>query len=198
MFTEGEIAYFISNKEINEATALLMKEFKNEEAPYLALEKHDFLSLVMMAPQIGIAMADGNISFWEELSLQRKARKLSKGGFFLSKDPVADSVKYLVKSYHKWEDKFCSHIKLVFEASVEKDDLKYLNNNKLSYSEKLMKSPYQITRFVSSIFLDKDEDVLDPKKVKQSELEKMKVLGQKTGLDSYAFFSEFIGSFQLK
>jgi hypothetical protein len=195
MFTEKEVQYFVLDPEVAQKTTLLMGQFKEEVAPFLSLSVHDFLSLILIFPQISLALADGNLSFWEEVKLQRKARKASKGGFFLSKDPVADSVKYIVKSHQKWEDRFCEHIRFVFERFVGSEDLRFLNDPSLTYEQKLMKSPYILTRYTSAMFFDRDEDVLNPTSVKAAELEKIKVIGTKTGLSAYAFFTEFVERF---
>ena len=47
------------------------------------LSEHDFLSLILMTPTVGIALANGSISLFEELALNKMARKMSKGGYFL-------------------------------------------------------------------------------------------------------------------
>lgn len=81
MFTEYEIASMIEIPDIHEATMALKKDFIRNEAPYLEISDHDFFSLVMMAPTVGIALANGSVSLFEELALNKKARKLSKGGY---------------------------------------------------------------------------------------------------------------------
>ena len=50
-------------------------DFLKTEAPYLEISDEDFFSLVVMAPTIGIAMADGKITLFEEMALNKKARK---------------------------------------------------------------------------------------------------------------------------
>ena len=97
MFTEYEIETMLHIKEVQEANAILRKDFLKNEAPYLEITDHDFFSLVMMTPTLGIAMADGNVSLFEELALNKKARKLSKGGYFMKKDPVVYAMKFLLK-----------------------------------------------------------------------------------------------------
>ena len=120
MFTEAEIAVIIENQEIEKVVESLKTHFIQKEAPYFEISNHDFLSLILLSPVVGKAMANNNISFREEMSLQKKARKLSKGGFFLSKDPVADAMKYLIKKFDQWEDEFYSSIKSVFYILFEK------------------------------------------------------------------------------
>ncbi|MGB3465403.1 MAG: hypothetical protein WBA74_09035, partial [Cyclobacteriaceae bacterium] len=88
MFTEYEIETMVERESILSAVNELKIDFLKTEAPYLEISDHDFLSLVMMTPTVGIALANGSVSLFEELALNRKARKLSKGGYFIKKDPV--------------------------------------------------------------------------------------------------------------
>ena len=69
MFTEYEIETMVEIPEILEAALELKKDFLKTEAPYLEINDHDFYSLIMMAPTIGIALADGTISLFEEIAL---------------------------------------------------------------------------------------------------------------------------------
>lgn len=196
MFTEGEITHFVANSKIREATESLYKAFKEKEAPYLSVEIQDFLSLMLMTPQVGKALADGKISFAEEIALQKKARKLSKGGYFFSKDPVADAMKYVIKSYYQWEDQFCEYLKSIFKELLDVSKLDFLNDASLSYPEKVMKAPYLYVRFVSSFFLNKDEDILSPGKIRKSEWLKIKTIGEKLALNENVFFDEFMAQFK--
>ncbi len=91
---------------ILEATKALKQEFVNKEAEFLDISDHDFLALAMMTPTVGIALANGSVSLFEELALNKKARKLSKGGYFLKRDPVVDGMKYLIKDFDIWRNKF--------------------------------------------------------------------------------------------
>ncbi len=96
MFTEYEVELMIEDPKIQEATFELKKDFIKTEAPYLEISDQDFFSLVMLSPTVGIALANGSVSLFEELALNKKARKLSKGGYFLKKDPVVYAMKYLI------------------------------------------------------------------------------------------------------
>ena len=46
-------------------------------------------------------------------------RKLSKGGYFLKKDPVVYSMKYLIKNYTIWEDKFFNLINMAMHECFD-------------------------------------------------------------------------------
>lgn len=198
MFTEAEIAVIIDNQEIDKIVDSLRKDFLEKTAPYFEISNHDFLSLILLSPVVGKAMANNNISFKEEMSLQKKARKLSKGGFFLSKDPVADCMKFLIKHFKDWEDKFYESIKRIFHVLFEENTLKKANDTDVPYKIRVMDAPYILIRFISSLFLEREEDILNPGRLRKIEWEKIKTIGDKTGLSEISLFNEFIGSFEVK
>ena len=198
MFTEAEIAVIIENKEIDNIVENLKKDFIQKVAPYFEISNHDFLSLILLSPVVGKAMANDNISFREEMSLQKKARKLSKGGFFLSKDPVADCMKFLIKGFAEWENKFYLTIKDIFYVLFDQETLKKANNTNVAYQTRVIEAPYILVRFISSLFLERDEDILNPGKIRNIEFEKIKAIGEKTGLSELNLFNEFIKAFDLK
>jgi hypothetical protein len=198
MFTEAEIAVIIDNQEIDKVVDTLRTNFLKKTAPYFEISNHDFLSLILLSPVVGKAMANNNISFKEEMSLQKKARKLSKGGFFLSKDPVADCMKFLIKNFSEWENEFYSAINKTFNILFEKNTLEKANDSSISYEIRVMQAPYILIRFISSLFLERDEDILNPGKIRKIEWDKIKSIGEKIGLSELNLFNEFIESFEVK
>lgn len=198
MFSESEIDLIISNEEVTQLVDKLRVAFIEKEAPYLEISNHDFLSLVLLIPSVGKAMANNSISFGEEMSLQKKARRLSKGGFFLSKDPVVYGMKYLIKNYKHWEDDFCALIKDIFYVIFEDAVIEQINNTEYSYEQRIMRSPYALIRFISSLFLERDEDILDPGKIKKIEHEKLLELGEKIGFQEISLFKEFMERYEVK
>lgn len=198
MFTEAEIAVIIENQEIENITEELRKDFLEKTAPYFEISNHDFLSLILLSPVVGKAMANNNISFKEEMSLQKKARKLSKGGFFLSKDPVADCMKFLIKKFDEWEDKFYGTINKIFHILFEQETLDKANNTTIPYQIRVMEAPYILVRFISSMFLEREEDILNPGRLRKIEWEKIKSIGDKIGLSELNLFNEFMDAFEVK
>jgi len=98
MLTETEINSILQNPELKEEVYELKKKFIKEEAPYLEICNEDFLGLLILAPSIKLSLADGNISFFEEARLKRKARRFCKGKFrFFSKDPISVAMPFLIK-----------------------------------------------------------------------------------------------------
>ncbi|MEM9340278.1 MAG: hypothetical protein AAGA66_16205 [Bacteroidota bacterium] len=203
MFTEYELETLAEIPEVLDAVKSLKKEFLKVEAPYLEITEHDFFYMVMMAHTVGIALADGKISLFEEIGLNKKARKLSKGGYFMKKDPVVYAMKFMIKNYHNWSDKFYGVLKIAIEKSC---DLSSVNQGKIDINEKVnyqeykkevLNSPYILIRFIASFFLENDENIInDNHQIKKSEYQRMILIGEKLGLDNLVVFEMFCQTFR--
>lgn len=204
MFTEYEIDTMMEIREIQQETFELKKYFIKNEAPYLEISDHDFFSLVMMAPTVGIAKADGKVTLFEELALNKKARKLSKGGYFMKKDPVVYAMKFVIKKFEDWEDNFYDLLKHTMHTTF---DMKALESNdpppmEVTYEEykkEVLKTPYILIRFIASFFLENDEDIINSKRtIGKSEYQTMQHIGEKLGLDKVRVFQMFCKTFDVK
>jgi hypothetical protein len=202
MFTEYEIDTMMEIPAIQEATFALKKDFIKNEAPYLEINDHDFFSLVMMAPTVGIAMADGNISLFEELALNKKARKLSKGGYFMKKDPVVYAMKFLIKKFDGYSDKFFEVLKVAMHHSFDMESMEkrdFDENRTVSYEEyktEVLNSPYILIRFIVSFFLENDEEIISRKRhIGRSEYLQLLKIGEKIGLNRLPVFQMFCKTF---
>jgi hypothetical protein len=203
MFNEIEIAYLIEVKDIRDTTQQLKKDFIKKAAPYLEISDHDFLSLIMLSPALGIALADNKISFLEEVSLNKKARKLSKGSYFLTKDPVVFAMQFLIKNFAEWEDRFFQSVKVVLDSQINEDMVKACqsyeyNMEGYNFREEIMKSPYILIRFLSSFFMEDDDDIFNEKSMSSSEQKKLLEIGDKLGLMRFPVFQKFCKYFDLK
>lgn len=202
MFTEYEAELMVENPTIQEATFELKKDFVKTEAPYLEISDQDFFSLVMMAPTVGIALANGSVSLFEELALNKKARKLSKGGYFLKKDPVVYAMKYLIKNYTVWEDKFFNVIKIAMKESFDLEGMKggadAVEFDDNSYKQAVMQTPYIFIRFIASFFLNEDEDIINSRSMVQKDYEKLIDIGHKMELDKIPVYQMFTKTFKVK
>ena len=203
MFTEYEIESMMEYPKVQEATLALKKEFLKAEAPYLEIGDEDFFSLIVMTPTIGIAMADGTISLFEEMALNKKARKLSKGGYFMKKDPVVYAMKYLIKNYYNWSDKFFEVLKVTIQTTVKLDQLdqKPIDPSKAvdyqEYKKAVLESPYLLIRFIASFFLENDEDIINSNhKIGKSEFQRLELIGAKLELDKIPVFQMFCQTFK--
>jgi len=203
MFTEYEIETLMEYPEVQSATLELKKEFLKTEAPYLEIGDEDFFSLVVMTPTIGIAMADGNISLWEEMALNKKARKLSKGGYFMKKDPVVYAMKYLIKNYYNWSDRFFEVLKTTIQTSCKLATLESIPfdpEKEVDYKEyrkAVLGSPYILIRFIASFFLENDEDIINSNhKIGKTEYQRLLIIGEKLELDKIPVFQMFCQTFK--
>lgn len=203
MFTEYEIETMTENETILKAVSELKIDFLKNEAPYLEISEHDFLSLVMMAPTVGIALANGSVSLWEELALNKKARKLSKGGYFMKKDPVVYGLKFFIKKYNDWEDKFFALIKLIMNELVDMPSLRttFDKSEAVSYQKyklEVLNMPYIFIRFLSSFFTEDDEDVISVRTMVKVDFERMKEIGLKLDLGDIPAFHMFCQTVKTK
>ncbi len=206
MFTEFEIETMMEIPEIREATFELKKEFIKSEAPYLEVSDHDFFSLVMMTPTLGIALADGNVSLFEELALNKKARKLSKGGYFMKKDPVVYAMKFLLKGYDKWSEKFLGVLRKAIEHSFHYEGIEKTESfddgvdvTYDEYKKEVLRTPYILIRFIASFFLESEEDIINDKRhVRKSEYKRILEIGEELGLSLIPVFQMFCKTFQVK
>jgi hypothetical protein len=179
MFTENEIGALILDPEIKEATEKLREEFIEKEAPYLEISVHDFLALILLTPSVGIALANGSVSLMEEMALNKKARRYSKGGYFLKQDPVVNAMGYLIKHYDVWSEIFFAHIKHFVELLLNKDALMKSNIASADitdeqYCVELLKAPFVLVRFISSFLSNADEEDLSvERKIAKNEYDRI-------------------------
>jgi len=203
MFTEYEIESLIEIEKIKEVSFELQKDFVIKEAPYLEISNQDFLSLILMVPTVGVALANGSVSLFEEMALNKKARKLSKGGYFLKKDPIVFALKYVIKRYDMWGDEFLKVIRKIMEhsldiQSLEKDFDKSAEISMAQYRREVLKSPYIFIRFVSSFFLDSDDDIFTKRNLSKVDHQRMVEIGEKLDLHKIPVFHYFCKTFDVK
>ncbi|MCV9386088.1 hypothetical protein [Reichenbachiella ulvae] len=202
MFTEYEIETLLELEDVKKAAFELKKDFIKTEAPYLEISDQDFFSLIMMTPTLGIALADGNVSFFEEMRLNRKARKLSQGGYFMIKDPVVFGMKFLLKKYNDWEDKFLKVIRLTMEesfniSSMEKDYDKTATVTQSEYRKAVLDAPYILIRFLVSFFLEEDDDIFSRSTMTRTDYDRMLSIAEKLGLNKVPLFHFFCANFDV-
>ncbi len=205
MFTEYEVDSLMEIPEIQSANLELKKDFCKNEAPYLEISDNDFFSLVIMAPTLGIALANDSISIFEERALNKKARKLSKGGYFMKKDPVVFAMKFLIKNFSQWKDKFYGVLKLSIESSFNYEGLKkesFVEDKEVSYEEykrEVLRQPYILIRFIASFFLENDEEIIsDHRAIGKAEYGVMLEIGEALGLSQVPVFHMFCKTFDVK
>lgn len=205
MFTEYEIDTMVEFPEVLKATQELKKDFCKNEAPYLEISDHDFFSLIMMSPTVGMALADGTVSLFEELALNKKARKLSKGGYFMKKDPVVYAMKFLLKKFDIWSDKFFHVLKVAMDASFDMgklDKSKFNEDMEVTYEaykKEVLNTPYILIRFIASFFLENDEEIISSKRhIARSEYLQLLKIGEQLDLNKLVVFQMFCKTFDQK
>ncbi len=202
MITEFEIETLVENENIDGRVAVLKKEFLEAESPLYKMNNHDFLSLILLTPHIGVALANGSVSLFEELSLNKKARKFSKGGTFLRKDPVVHAMNLLITSYEKWELQFLDALKEIMYQTFDRSHLK-INEVEAelppeNFQRIVMKTPYIFVKYLKAFFLTEDDAISTERKIYSVEYEKILFIGQKLELDQLAIFKMFCSTFIVK
>ncbi len=178
--------------EISSIVSELKKEFVVHQEN---ISNHDFLSSMLMAPPIAMALANGSVSLMEEMSLNKKARNFSKGGFFLKKDPVVRLVQQLIESFDRWEHKFYQALEDIVQRLLKANDSIKENDVFLV----MLNTPYLIIKLIETFFLPEGEDIIDSQRpISKIEYEKMHWLGQKLALDQVPLFDKFLGTFEVK
>lgn len=203
MFTEYEVQTFLTIPVIKERTEQLRSDFIKEEAQYLEINTHDFLSLVLMTPAVGLARANKNISLFEEIALNKMARKMSKGGYFLAADPVAKAMKFFIKSYEKWEDPFLEAIKLCMQNTfdpncIETTMKEHEEVNFDNFPRELMVVPYILVRYLVSFFLQGQTEIVSHHTISKVEFDTVKGFGKKLEIDHLNIFKAFLTTFKVK
>jgi len=204
MFTENEVAALIDDQEILEKTIELKNDFVKKEVPYLEITDHDFLSLVLLTPSLGIALANGSVSLFEEISLNKKARKLSKGGYFMKKDPVVVAMGHLIKKYDVWSDPFFEHLRMVIDHTSDLSPLKESKVNSPEISDEVfclegLRTPFIFIRYITSFFLDdEEEDLVAERNLSQVEYDRVMEIAHKLGFDQIPLFQKFTTKLMIK
>ena len=196
MFSENEIAILLENKEIRQAAEEAKDDFKLNQVEMLEIENHDFLALVMMTPPIGIALANGSISLFEDLALNKLARKMSQGGYFMKVDPVAHAMKYLIKHFSKWENRFFEVLKVCIRINVDKQAYTAEQDiDSFNLGEELMRAPYFMVQMLSSLILREEADLSQERNISKVEFEKVLEIGKKLEIDDLPIFGLFCKTF---
>jgi len=205
MFTENEVSLMIENPNVVEHLLPLKKDFLKSEAQFLEISDHDFLSLVLLSPSVGIALANGSVSLFEELALNKRARQLSKGGYFMKKDPVVIAMGYLIKHYDNWEMKFMEYLRGLMNqvlnlGNVDYQDVEDEEITPGSFRKEVLKAPYGFVRFLSSFFCSEDVDIINAENrtINKVEFDKVLDIGNKLELNRIPIFRHFCATYNVK
>ncbi len=203
MLTERELVTIMEDQEVLDATMILKADFVSTEAEFLNISDDDFISLVLLAPSVGVALANGSISLYEELSLNKKARRLSRGSYFLKKDPIVHALQFLIRNFDKWEGRFYDLIRLVMFSTFKKNQiiLQTLRNPEASTGDlgrDMLNAPYIFVKFITFLFMEEEQDVMQQRSISQIEYAKIVEIGQKLDIDSVPAFQLFCQTFMIR
>ena len=128
---------------------------------------------------------------------------MSKGGFFLKVDPVAHAMKFLIKSYDRWELPFFEVIKSCMRNTFDINQLKRDGANDhehsiIGFAQELLKVPYAFVRFLSSFFLHDEAEIVDERSISKVEFDKIIDIGNKLEIADYLVFTSFCKTFNVK
>ena len=204
MFTENEINALVTHPKIVDITTELKENFIEKCAPYLEMSNHDFLSLAILTPTIGVALANGSVSLIEEMALNKKARKLSKGGYWMKKDPVVYAMGHLIKHFDEWSDAFLEYLKVIVDVCCDKAELMLskVHDGDVSDEEflvEVLKAPFIFIRLISSFFHnDEEEDFVAIRNISRREYDRMLDYADKIGMGEVPIFKKYVTKLNVK
>lgn len=200
MLTENDISLLVNIPEVSAVVDDLRVQFQKTSA-LEEISEHDFLSSMLMAPPIGMALANGTVSLLEELSLNKKARSFSKGGFFLKQDPVVQVVKYLMQQFDFWEDQFYEELRKIMAVVLVPSILPKMPEEEGAHGIFLtmMNTSYFHIKLLETFFLPEGEDIINcPRQVGLKEYQKLISIGEKLQLNKVPMFCKFLETFEVK
>lgn len=197
MLSEREIGLMVEMPQVNGVVDPLRSEFIATASWESPLSEHDFLSTLLMTPSIDLALANGKISLSEELSLNKKARSFSRGGFFLKQDPVVKVVHYLLDQFEHWEDRFYRGLNSILITLLPPSNGH--PNGGEGLFETMLNTPYLMIKLVETFFLPEGEEIMGRKRTMAAqEYQKLITIGNKLGFHETPFFQEFLNTFQIR
>ena len=203
MLTDSELVVLMHDQEVLKAVLKLKTDFLTSEMDFMHMSDDDFVSLVLLTPSIGMALANNSISLYEELILNRKARKLSRGSYFLKVDPISPAVKYLIENFEVWEDRFYDLIKIMLHTTIKDSPVIYdaLTNKDSSTGDlgkDILNAPYIFIKFMAFLFVEDVDDLLNTQGIEEVELDKLRFIGEKLSINNVPVFQKFCEAFDIR
>ena len=200
MLTENEVGQLLDIPEVSRIVHQLHQAFTEEETELRDISLHDFLSGVLLAPSVALAQVDGTTSLFEELSLNKKARRFSKGGFFLRHDPVVKMIILLQTRFQHWEQRFFQALKQILKTVVPEisSDYEQHNGDSTQPVTLFMNSSYILIRFLETFFLPEGEEISNKRRISYLEFQKITSIGEQLRLSKLGSFRNFVTTFEVK
>lgn len=200
MLKESELLMLASDEKVQNAIAALRQDFQQAGKDFDEIINDDFTALILLAPAVGVALANKEITLFEELMLNRKARQLSRDYYFIKQDPIVDAMKYLVIHFDAWESKFYEVISLMIDAILAqhkqtKEDMKA--QQILDNKELILATPPILIRLIAFLFLDREEGFFESRNVPIYDYKKIWEIGVRLGIDEFIIFQRFYETFSV-
>ena len=198
MLTENDLITLAQPLPVQQMKASLRLSFNELEKDFQDIIDEDFTALILLTPAVGIALANREISFFEELMLNRKARQLSRNSYFIRKDPVVQAMKYLVVHFVDWESRFYEVIGVMIEElfikhQISKEDLE--KQHQLDDEELILANPPLFIKLLQFLFVEIEEDFFAIRKVSAYEYKKIIEIGKKLKINDLPLFQRFYDTF---
>ncbi|WP_291723977.1 hypothetical protein [Bernardetia sp.] len=203
MLNESELSILLQNKSVREPLDTLRSSFFSTYTEIRPLDEKDFFALTLLAPSIAIALANGSISLFEELSLTKKARMLSRQeNAFRTNDPLLAALKQLIKDFGRWENGFYEAIKTAMYSSLQQNELlwQHLHEEKSvsqNWKNDALNAPYVLVKFLVLLFLEEEKITTTPL-LSQVEYKKLLEIGEKLELTKFPIFKSFCSVFDVR
>lgn len=200
MLTKEEIIELTDKPLIKKQIENLQKDFSQIDRRFAEIETDDFAAFILITPSVSIALANREITFFEEMMLNKKARQLSQDAYFIQRDPVVHALQSLVVHFEEWENRFLEVIRLMIEHLLEKNQLsKELMSMQqhLDRESLLALTPPLFTKLLAFLFLDKEEPFFAPRKVSAYDYKKILEISKKLKINEFAIFQRFYETFSL-
>jgi hypothetical protein len=200
MLTKKEIIELTDNSLIKKEIATLQKDFSQIDRRFAEIEDEDFAAFVLITPSVGIALANREITFFEEMMLNKKARQLSQDAYFIKRDPVVHALQSLVVHFEEWENRFLEVIRLMIENLLEKNQLSKEVMSMQRHLDKeslLALTPPLFTKLLAFLFLDREESFFIPRKVSAFDYKKILEISKKLRINEFTIFQRFYETFSL-
>ncbi len=164
------------------------------------IDAENFFTLALLSPSIAMALANGYISFFEELSLERKAKSLNKHGEMTN---MGKSIKFLITHFDDWENEMYQLLHLVFNAyTLRNDKLTAIWKDETYLTGDLetdfLTAPYALVQLLNFLFLEDEEEMLNRRIISDLEFEKIKAVGEIVGLSNFPIFQSFVNSYDVR
>ncbi len=202
MLNETEILLLKHDELVQTKLEQLRQEFISIN-PDLKLSLDDILALVLIAPAVGVALANENMSIFEELSLENKLKQFTRRRDLTAKDDVLKAYQTVLGDFYTWENKLYHVLRYVvnFSLDKQKEVKELLFNEDLSNTEwgiAAMNAPYYLIKILNLIFLADDKNMTSEKRILPIELKKIYAIGEVIDLANMPIFIKFCSTFKLK